>query len=231
MRQVVPGVFQMEGLAVGNVYLVVSVEGLVLVDSGAAGNAERILTQIQRQGFSLSDLHTILLTHAHFDHQGSAAEIVRRCGVRVLAHRDEIPYIEKLEQFPFQSVWQRGMDRIETIFLSNPMCKVNMELNDGDLIERSGSLQAIHTPGHTPGSLSLYRPEGNIVFCGDALFNQNPFTFKPGLRLPLDIVTVDMHLARQSVEKLIDLDIEVLCCGHGEPIVGRVREQLKRLLV
>jgi glyoxylase-like metal-dependent hydrolase (beta-lactamase superfamily II) len=212
MRQVVPGVFQMEGLAVGNVYLVVTVEGLVLVDSGAAGNAERILAQIQRQGFSLLDLHTILLTHAHFDHQGSAAEIVRRCGVRVLAHRDEIPYIEKLEQFPFQSVWQRGMDRIETILLSNPMCKV-------------------HTPGHTPGSLSLYRPEGNIVFCGDALFNQNPFTFKPGLRLPLDIVTVDMHLARQSVEKLIDLDIEVLCCGHGEPIVGRVREQLKRLLV
>jgi glyoxylase-like metal-dependent hydrolase (beta-lactamase superfamily II) len=87
----------------------------------------------------------------------------------------------------------------------------------------------IHVPGHTPGSISLYQPQRQILFCGDALFNANPLTGTPGLQLPLPAATVDDEQARASVCKLSALELRVLCCGHGEPILDGAGEQIAAL--
>jgi glyoxylase-like metal-dependent hydrolase (beta-lactamase superfamily II) len=98
------------------------------------------------------------------------------------------------------------------------------------LVEALGDMHVVHVPGHTPGSMALYQPERQILFCGDALFNANPLTGRPGLRLPPPLVTVDSAQARESVRKLSALAVEVLCCGHGEPIVVVAGESILALI-
>ena len=95
MRQVVPDVHLIEGLRASHAYVLVSEGGLTLVDSGNPGEATKIVSQLEEGGYTLSDLLAIVLTHCHADHTGSAAELARRSGARVLAHREEVAYIEK----------------------------------------------------------------------------------------------------------------------------------------
>jgi glyoxylase-like metal-dependent hydrolase (beta-lactamase superfamily II) len=71
--KVAEGIDTVEGLRVGNAYLVRGAEGLLLVDSGTPGSAKRILASIDRIGAKPGDLHDIVLTHWHPDHMGGAA--------------------------------------------------------------------------------------------------------------------------------------------------------------
>jgi glyoxylase-like metal-dependent hydrolase (beta-lactamase superfamily II) len=231
VRQVVPHVYLMEGLRGGNVYLLLSGRRLTLVDSGIAGDAARIVAQLQRAGYALSQLDSIVLTHVHGDHTGSAAELADRSGARVLAHRDEVPYIEQTKSLPAASFVQRLLYWLSRRILFRPsFWKVDRPVEDGDEIEALGGMRVIHTPGHTPGSMCLYQPERRILFCGDALFNENPITGRRGLRLPIRLVTLDNAQARDSVGKLSMLAVQVLCCGHGEPILAGANEKMKALL-
>jgi glyoxylase-like metal-dependent hydrolase (beta-lactamase superfamily II) len=114
-------------------------------------------------------------------------------------------------------------DRI--LFRLSP-CQVDRPLEDGDVIEPLDGTQVIHTPG----SMCLHQPERRILFCGDVLFSANPMTGRPGLQLPMRLVTLDSAQARESVRKLSKLPVEVLCCGHGEPILARADKQIRALL-
>ncbi len=231
MRQVVSNVYLMEELSGANVYLLVSDEGLALVDGGMTGSADPIAAQLQEAGFALSNLQIIALTHAHGDHTGGAAELARRSGAHVLAHRDEVPYVEQTEPLPAASVIRRLLFRLtdRILFRLSP-CQVDRAVDEGDVIEPLGGMRVIHTPGHTPGSMCLYQPERKILFCGDALFNANPMTGGPGLRLPIRLFTLDSAQARDSVGKLAELAVETLCCGHGEPILDGASERMRALL-
>jgi len=233
MRQIVPDIYMVEGLRAdsGNVYLLVSGEGLTLVDSGLAGAADQIEAQLREGGYRLSDVRAIVLTHAHADHMGSVAELARRSGAQVLAHQEEIPYIEQAKSMPGASPFQRLMNWLSdrTIMKRSP-CKVSRPLQDREVIEAPGGLQVLHAPGHTPGSIALYQPERRILFCGDVFFNKNPMTGKEGLQLSLPLFTLDMRQARESARKLAALPVEVLCFGHGEPISEGANEKTWALL-
>lgn len=227
MLQIVPNLYLLEGLRASNVYLLVSSEVLTLVDSGMAGESAKIIDQLAQGGFTLSDLRQIFLTHAHGDHTGSAAELARLSGAEVLAHKDEVPYIEQTV-VPRSQV-RRFLTRLGGLLFKQPACKVDVVLADGDMIPNSGGYIAVHTPGHTPGSLSLYHPLRHILICGDALFNRHPVTGKVGLQEPPAMVTQDPSQAHASIEKLAKLEVEVLLCGHGKPILEKAGEQIKNL--
>lgn len=221
-------IFLLEGLRLSNAYLLILPEGLTLVDAGFMGEAERITEKLTRAGFSISDLHQLVLTHTHIDHIGSAAEIVRLTGARVLAHKDEIPYLERREAMPRHSLSQRLLFWLEEGLLAKPPpVKVDLSLEDGAVIPATGGFTAVHAPGHTPGSLCLYHPERRILICGDALFNKHPLTGKRGLIGPPALATSDTTQARQSVRKLAGLEVEILLCGHGKPILENAGEMIR----
>lgn len=231
MRQIVRDVYLIEGLRVSNVYLLVSGEELTLVDSGVSGEADQIAIELQEEGRGLSELRAIVLTHSHGDHTGNVAELAHRSDTQVLAHRDEVPYIEQAKPLPTASLLQRLLNWLgDQSLLKRSPCKVNRALEDGDVIQALGGMQVIHTPGHTPGSICLYQPERRILFCGDTLFNKNPMTGKEGLQFPVPLATVDMAQARESVRKLSALPVEVLCFGHGEPILEGAGLRIQALL-
>lgn len=231
MREVVPNVYLIEELRGANVYVLGSDENLSLVDSGMTGDTDRIVAQLQEAGHPLSHLRSIILTHGHGDHSGGALALVRRCGAPVVAHRDEKPYIERTGSLPAHSLVKRLLNWLsERLLFRLAPCHVDRAVEDGDVLEALGGMHVIHAPGHTPGSMALYHPGRRILFCGDVLFNAHPITGRPGLRLPIPLVTVDNAEALNSVRRLSRLPVEVLCCGHGEPIVGGADERLKALL-
>ncbi|MCL7452021.1 MAG: MBL fold metallo-hydrolase [Anaerolineae bacterium] len=231
MREVVPDVYVMEGVLGSNVYALASDSGVTLVDTGVGGQADRILAQLQARGYSPSDLKAIVLTHCHGDHAGSAAQLARRCGAQVLAHQDEVPYIERTSPLPTDSAVKRFMNWLgDAILLRRDACHIDRPLQDGDAIEALGGMRAVHAPGHSPGSLCLYQPERRILFCGDALFNAHPITGKRGLGLHMRLFTWDNALARDTARRLSTLAVQVLCCGHGQPILAGAGEQMRALV-
>jgi len=231
MRQVMPGVFRFEDLGIANVYLLVSDSGLALVDTGTAASADEIGGQLLEAGHAMADVRHIVLTHAHGDHVGSAAELARRSGAQVTAHRLEVPYIEQLRPLPARRILNRTLNRLSAVAMRSEPATVDRTVLDGDAVEALGGLTVVHTPGHTPGSICLHQADRGVLFCGDALFNANPMTGRPGLRLPPRVICSDNVQARASVEAMLDLEFDILCAGHGEPILTGAREAIRALLV
>ena len=234
MRQNAADVYQLEGLRNSNVYARAIPGGIVLIDSGLSGSVDQIAAQLEQVGYGLSDLQAVVLTHAHADHIGSAAELARRSGARVLAHHAEALLIEGTRYLPATPLLLRALmwvGKIQRRLFSGPAFpQVDQALDDGEVLEALGGLQVIHTPGHTPGSICLYQPEIGVLFCGDLLFNGNPLTGRGGLRFTISLVSVDAAQARESVQRLQSLPVEVLCCGHGAPILQGAGEGIRELL-
>jgi glyoxylase-like metal-dependent hydrolase (beta-lactamase superfamily II) len=231
MRHIAPDVYLLEGLRGSNIYFLNSKDGYTLIDSGLPNQTNRIAAQLHEAGYALSQLRSLVLTHGHGDHVGSAAELAHRSGAQVMAHRQDIPYIEQTQPLPFSSWLKHLMLRFaDRVLFRQPPCRVDKPLEEGDVIEAAGGLRVIHTPGHTPGSICLYQPERELLFCGDTIINMNPMTGKERLRPSPAMISVDSSQARESLGKLAGLSLEVLCFGHGSPILGGAGKQIEALL-
>ncbi len=230
MKEVIPGVFMMERLMGANVYLLLSNNGAVVVDSGVRSDADRILAQVLQAGH-IPPIKSIVITHFHGDHAGGAAKLSRQWGAQVLAHKEDASYIIRPSSIPAFSNIKLFVNWFgANVALRSLPCKVDQALEDGDKVDALDGCVVIHTPGHTAGSLCLYQPERQVLFCGDALININPVTQKNGLGLYLRPITLDNAQALQSVRRLASLPIKSMCFGHGEPIVEAEVEQLNRFL-
>ncbi len=230
MREIIPDVYIMEGLRGANVYLLQSPDGAVAVDSGIRADAERIIAQVAQANAAPPNVSSIVITHFHGDHAGGAAKLSEHWGAQVLAHRQDAPYISNPNSIPAFSNIKQLVNWVGAAVILRSPCRVNRVVEDGDRIEALEGCVIVHTPGHTPGSISLYQPERQILFCGDAIFTENPLTQKPGMGLYLRGITLDNAQAQQSLRKLSRLPIKVLCCGHGEPLMEGVNEQMEELL-
>jgi hydroxyacylglutathione hydrolase len=141
-----------------NCYLVgcpQTLEGVV-IDPG--GNARAILAAIKESGMRIK---YVLNTHGHFDHIGANAQIMQATGATLAAHRLEAPMLTDPA---------RNLGAMLGQLASGPAA--NLLLEEGDTVG-IGTLrfQVLHTPGHTPGGISLYETTERAVFTGDALFS------------------------------------------------------------
>lgn len=201
MREVVDGVFELR-LGVVNVHLVVTDDGVILVDTGLPGQA----AAIERAARPLGPLHAILLTHHHPDHAGSLAALRESTGARVIAHAAEAPFVNGA----FTAEEPAGRLRK---FLFNRLAKVEPTKVDrliGDGAEPVPGFTAVHTPGHARGHLSfLLDRAGGVLFTGDAATSKNgKVTGAVGDRAP------------ESLTRLAERDFTHAVFGHGPAISG-----------
>jgi len=101
---------------------------------------------------------------------------------------------------------------------------VDQVVNEGDVLPVLGGLYILHTPGHTPGSISIFLPEERILIAGDALANRSR------LGLPSKAFTVDMEQEVNSIKRLASLDFDIICFGHRAPITHDARQTIIRLI-
>ena len=78
----------------------------------------------------------------------------------------------------------------------------------------------LDTPGHSPGHISFWRESDRVLVCGDVWFHMDFKTFRPKLRAPFGIVTVDPARNRASMARLMELRPETVCFGHGPVMTG-----------
>jgi glyoxylase-like metal-dependent hydrolase (beta-lactamase superfamily II) len=223
--QVLPNVHQLTLRGV-NVILIAE-EELTLIDTGFRGSLGRITDFINRLGRSLDELGLIILTHNHLDHCGGLPELTAATSARVAAHRADLSDTEA--GLPYHG-FVRKMLNVPPIPLIQPLVyarhgDVGLKLDGGEVLPPLGGLQVIHTPGHTPGSISLFSAREKLLIVGDTLNNR-----LPRLRLPPANVSMDLSQLKGSLKQLTEFDFETLCFGHGRPIIGGAWDRLRRFL-
>lgn len=221
--ELAPGVHTIDGLGIGRAYMVVEADRVTLVDTGLRGSADRVLRAVEAAGRKPADVRQIVVTHHHADHVGSLAELAERTGALVLVHSLDAPVVRGDEPAPGPSSGGLLKPLLKRANRPAPPARVDRELADGDEIDCLGGMLVVHTPGHTPGSISLYSRARRLLFCGDAAAN----TF--GLRPPIGWFTEDAAAARDSIRKLAALDVDLALFGHGRPITREAMVRLRRL--
>jgi glyoxylase-like metal-dependent hydrolase (beta-lactamase superfamily II) len=211
VTEIVKGVHYVDG-SNANSYLVEEGDGtLTLVDAGMQADGKRILYFItSRVNRTPAEVKTIVVTHCHFDHTRGLAAIKAATGAKVAVHEADADFVSGKRRYPSPGgAMGFAFSAMSPFFKTTPV-EPDIKLKEGDVV---GRLEVFHTPGHTPGSISLYDRQGGVLFVGDtARF------IKGRLEGPPPRFTQRMDQAKASIERLSSLDFEVMLSGHGEPL-------------
>jgi len=200
----------------------------ILVDTGMTSFAEDI-KQAAEHRFA-GPPSAIILTHGHFDHVGTVIELEQFWGVPVYAHPLEMPYLTGLKDYPpaDPSVGGGLMSRLSFAY---PNEAINLDdrvfcLPKDHSVPGAPGWRWIHTPGHTPGHISLFRDADRCLIAGDAIVTVKQESLWNVLLQDLQMhgppayFTTDWDAAHRSVSCLRSLQPEVIVTGHGHALRG-----------
>jgi glyoxylase-like metal-dependent hydrolase (beta-lactamase superfamily II) len=202
----------------------------VLVDAGLSVGAAQILSVAAARFGQNSRPAAVVLTHGHFDHVGALDALLHVWDVPVFAHTLELPFLTGRADYPPPDPTVGGglIARLSPLF---PERGIDL----GDRVRALPSNRSvpgmpgwrwIHTPGHAPGHVSLFREMDRVLIAGDAVVTTQQesifsvLTQKQELHGPPAYFTIDWDRARRSVATLATLQPAVLATGHGEPMQG-----------
>lgn len=202
---------------------------LTLIDTCYIRELPKLESYLKSIGYKMSDIKRIILTHAHADHAQAANEIKNRISAtsshvqaKIYAHWIDSAYLARNPPYhgpPNLAIYKELLAKddlkIEDVIkkfgnLDVDPITVDEKLKDGDKIK---SLKVIHTPGHTPGHMSLYLEDQRTVFGADVLWNMRN---SGGLVIPPSYFTLDEVTAAVSVMRVSRLNFDVLLLGHQD---------------
>jgi glyoxylase-like metal-dependent hydrolase (beta-lactamase superfamily II) len=232
METVAAGVTQLRIQRFVNVYFVdTGTPGeWVLIDAGLPGSARTIGEAAAELYGEDSRPEAILLTHGHLDHVGAAKELAIRWQVPIVAHPLELPYLTGKAQYPPQDPTVGGslafMSRFFPKDLPNLEGRVQALNTEDPTVPYLMNWRWLHVPGHAPGQLAFFREADRVLLGADAFATTHHDSI-PAVLLGLAKISragtpfnYDWEAARQSVQRLADLNPKSIGCGHGPVITG-----------
>ena len=219
--EIAPGIHKIDKIRGANSYLVTIANSILIIDTGLPGNGKEIIEYIEKLGRNQHDVEYIILTHADPDHSGSIAELKQMTNAKVAIHEADASSLSG-EREP-----KRVSGILSTIF-KMMLKRMKFQPVKPDLLLKESNeisgLKVIHTPGHTEGSICLYRA-GELLFAGDALRSDG----KGNLKLPPKVMTLDIKQAWESVRKISQLEFNILLPGHGNPVRQNASKMVRAL--
>lgn len=205
-------------------YVVEDAGELTVVDTGYPGYYEQLGRLLASRGHAVSAVQAVVLTHAHADHLGSAAQLHEESGAPVLAHPAEADVVRAGTPAPpqgfFAPAWRPRFARYLLHALANGGRSIagvpRVEtFRDGEVLDVPGRPRVLHTPGHTPGHCAFLLEEQGVLFSGDALVTLDTVTGRTG---PQPIRwNGDSEQAAASFDLLRAVEADLVLPGHGEP--------------
>jgi glyoxylase-like metal-dependent hydrolase (beta-lactamase superfamily II) len=179
------------------IYLIRFDDKAALIDAGCGHGHLRLKENITECLHPNGQLEYLLLTHCHFDHTGGAEAVRNEFGCRIVAHELDAVYLESGDSDVTAASWYGA--RLQPLTID-----VKLHGEQSTLTIGSGSVTAIHCPGHSPGSVVYTtRIEGQLVLFGQDVHGP----IHPGL-------LSDEEQYQESLARLLDLDADILLEGH-----------------
>ena len=197
------------------VYLIVFNGHAALVDAGCGGSLDRLMDNIQRCNVNPRDVEYLLITHCHYDHTGGVDGVKEMTKCQVVAHELDAQYLERGDNTVTAARWYGAS--LDPMVIDRKLSIPREEIHLGNHF-----IQAIHTPGHSPGSV-VYVTESQGL---KVLFGQDVHgPLDPGLLSNRDDYLRSLHL-------LLTLEADILCEGHYGVIRGKskVREFIRSFI-
>jgi len=184
-------------------------EGRTLVD---LGNFAGLVAEL-KEHYPQAQVERVIFTHAHFDHIGGLGEILTHWKPQIIIHKVELEGALPGGTTLKKAFQEMGIEDF-------------MELEGNEDIELCDrKLRVLYTPGHTPGSISLYDLEKRVLFSGDTAF---PMMGEEILLTAPDPKGGSLQELAESIRMLVHLEIQAMLPGHLFPVWENVREHLKR---
>jgi hydroxyacylglutathione hydrolase len=200
-------------------------EGVVLIDAGQSNRVGKFRRGLEKLGIRPEEVKLIIITHGHFDHIGSAKEIAELTGAKIAIHEGDREWLEKgVTTMPggvtgwgrFTHGW---MKVLYLPFIRVPAATPSIVMSGQGLSLADYGIQGrvLHTPGHSPGSMSVVLDSGE-AFVGDMAMNGAPFCTKPSL----PIFAADLPRVKESWKILFAQNVKQIYPSHGKPFPAEV---------
>jgi len=194
-------------------------DGYVMMDAGTPHKAGKFSRELKKRGIKPEEIKLIVLSHAHFDHAGSAADIQKLTGAKIAIHEKEQEYLDSGGFSMPKGVNRWGRISLPLLFpilkrIPFPKVKADILLSEQEFpLEKYGlDGSIIFTPGHTEGSVSVLLKSGE-AFVGCMAHNNLPFRLRPGL----PIYARDIDTIKENWKMLIRKGAKMVYPGHGNP--------------
>ena len=210
------------GEAIVSCYLLEEAGEVTVIDAGVPAYYSDLSAELAAMGRTIEDVRALVLTHGHEDHIGFAERLRIEHGVPASIHeldaalaRGEVGNPSGMRERKLGSLlryllWLARRGALRTTSLTEVGT-----LDPGTTLDVPGALRVIHTPGHTPGSVTFHAPAHDALFVGDALVTDAVITERRGPQVcPL---TADADEALASLANIEEVEAHWLLSGHGEP--------------
>lgn len=211
MQQIIPGVFMHSNASIYQ-YLIVENGQITLIDTGLPMFSRSLIRTITNMDHKAA-LRLILITHADGDHYGSAKQLSETYRCPIAASAPEAAAISSgrmSRELKARNVFDRLLFSVALPLFAAAAAPVAQIIEPGQILPLLGGLQVLDSAGHTPGHLSFYQPERQILFAGDSIIKRRNAPSPAHGPNCWDEVR-----AREAFKRQMDLKPRHICGGHS----------------
>ncbi|NHI83396.1 MAG: MBL fold metallo-hydrolase [Candidatus Thorarchaeota archaeon] len=206
----ITGLYHVSGGMGTNAGIISSPEAIAFIDSGMTIASAQFIWNVAQSKIGGDRPLYLILTHHHSDHV-FGMRVMKEQGSKVIAHSATCKFLEndngKYKQF-IRNLMNWSSEEADRI-LGDVWLSVPDLLIDVDTTLHIGTeIQLLVTPGHVPSSISVYHPSSRTLFAGDTVYEGLPLTTRFG-------GPEEWQVWISQLERLKNLDIELICPGHG----------------